>query len=212
MECRQASEIFASYLSDELAPSERREFLAHLDSCSSCRAELAGLKEMWVLLKQWRDVEPHPAIGRRLHRQVRWLMIRDAFLSLKGWTPSLVPAALGVLLSVGLSFLMPYDALVEICRRAVGDVVPEPGAFLMAGIAYGSIPLALAMWLVSRRPASWGLKSTLLFLVFISPYAVVRCLHFPAPAMAGFLAGIGFGALLGGFAASLRWMARSARP
>jgi len=206
MECRQASEIFASYLSDELAPTERGELLTHLDTCPSCRAELAGLKEMWILLGQWRDVEPHPAIGRRLHRQVRWLVARDAFLSLKGWTPSLVPAALGVLLSVGLSFLMPYDALIEICRRAVGGLVPEPGVFLMAGLTYGLLPLAMVMWLSGRRrPVLWRMKSPLLFLVLISPYAIFQCLHFPGPALAGFLMGLSFGAFLGGVAVGQRW-------
>ncbi len=213
MQCKQAPELLAAYIADELADSERREVSAHIETCEPCRAELAALQKTWRLLARWPEAEPSPAIGRRLHRRVRWLATWETVFTIEGWRVAFLPAAVGVLLSVGLSALLPYDTLVELCRRLVGHLSPESGAFLIAGAAYGLVPLALAVWLVRRRrPGNSfvrGVEVTLLFLVPIAPYAVIQCRNFPTPALTEFLAGLAIGALLGSLGAGWRWAGRS---
>jgi hypothetical protein len=116
---------------------------------------------------------------------------------------------------MGLSILLPYSALVEFCRRAVGDLAPEPGTFLMAGLVYGLVPLAIATWLTERRGPGVsfvrGLEAALLFLVLVAPYVLVRCREFPAPGLAAFLTGMVLGGLLGSLTAGWwRWVGRHA--
>src|SRR3990170_8027681 len=209
MQCRQASEFFVPYLSNALPEPERREFLGHLEICLGPRAETDLLRETWVLLEQWPEVEPSPVAGRRVMRQVRWLVVRDAFLSPASWKGAVVSAAVGVVLSVALSLLIPYSALVEACRRVVGELAPEPSTFLLAGLAYGLIPLALVTRFSKRRRPGLvfvrGVEASLLFLVLVAPYVIIQCREFPVPDLAGFLGGMALGGLLGSVAGGWRW-------
>ncbi len=210
MQCWQVSEFLTAHIAHELPEAERREVLAHLEVCPGCRADLAELQKPWSLLRGLPEVEPGRAVGRRLLRQIRWLMVWDAIRSLEGWRAAFVPAAVGILLSVGLSLLLPYDALVEFCRRVVGNPSLEPGAFLMAGLVYGLVPLVPATWIVARSRRGLtlvqGVEAAVLFLVLVAPYAIIQCRGFPVPGMAGFLAGITIGAFLGSI--GWRWGTR----
>ncbi len=210
MQCWQVSEFLTAHIADELPEAERQEVLAHLETCQGCRAELAGLQKTWNLLTRLPEIEPGPVIGRRLLRQVRWLIVWDAVRSLQGWRVAFVPAAVGIVLSVGLSLLLPYDALVEFCRRTIGSLALEPGAFLMAGLVYGLVPLVPATWIAGQsRPGLTlvqGVEVAFLFLVLVAPYAIIQCRGFPVPGMAGFLGGMTIGAFLGSI--GWRWSTR----
>ena len=184
----------------------------HMETCEACRRELESLRETWAFLGRLPEANPGLAVRARLIGRVRWLAFRDALLSLEGWKTALFPAAVGVFLSIGLSILLPYSALVEFCRRAVGGLAPEPGTFLMAGLVYGLVPLAIATWLAERRGPGVsfvrGLEAALLFLVLVAPYVLVQCREFPAPGLAGFLTGMALGGFLGSLTTGWRWAGR----
>jgi len=194
------------WLSSEPAGHEAGAVRSHLAACRACAEELAGLRETWALLGGVPDLEPDPAIGRRLLRQVRWRSLRDAVLAPEGWRAAALAAVIGVGLSIGLSLLLPYNTLVALCRQVVAGLVPEVGAFLLAGAAYGAMPLALGVFIGWRRgsPGLWlgATEATLLFLIFLAPYVVVQCREFPLAALAGFVGGLAVGALGGSLVAS----------
>jgi anti-sigma factor RsiW len=51
-------EALVAYLYDDMTPSERAEFEAHLAVCEQCRAELAGLRSVRRQLDRWAPPEP----------------------------------------------------------------------------------------------------------------------------------------------------------
>ena len=55
MTCHDARESLSAYLDEALAPEERREVAAHLETCADCRRELARLVQTVALLRR---VEP----------------------------------------------------------------------------------------------------------------------------------------------------------
>jgi len=203
VECHEVRDRLTEWLGAETGPEAVR---GHLVTCRACAEELAALQETWGLLGQWPGLEPDPAIGRRLQRKVRWWSLRDAVLAPEGWRAAALAAAIGVGLSIGMSLLIPYNTLVALCRQVVADLVPEAGAFLLAGAAYGVMPLALRVLIGWRRgsPGSWlgATEATLLFLIFLAPYVIVQCREFAPSAAASFVGGLALGALGGSLVAS----------
>jgi hypothetical protein len=55
MTCHDTRESLSAFLDEALAPEERREVAAHLESCADCRRELARLEQTVALLRR---VEP----------------------------------------------------------------------------------------------------------------------------------------------------------
>jgi len=51
-------EALVAYLYDDITPTERAEFEAHLAVCERCRAELAGLRSVRRQLDRWAPPEP----------------------------------------------------------------------------------------------------------------------------------------------------------
>src|SRR5262249_44055770 len=136
--------------------------------------------------------------GPRLMRRIRWQRSRAAVLTLSGWVPAVLAAAVGVGMSLTLSLVVPYSALVALCQEAlrVSDRHAEP--YVLAGIAYRA-PLGLGAWILRRRLVSGaligGLEASLLFLVILAPYVIVECQEFAPVLRAAFLSGMGVGAL-----------------
>ena len=199
MECREVRARLVEWLSVEPTEPERETLRRHLDRCRACAEELAALRETWELLGRSPAPEPDPAVGRRLLRQVRWWTLRDALLTPEGWRAAALAAAIGVALSIGLSLLIPYNTLVALCRQ----LVPEPGAFLLAGAVYGLMPLALGALVARRSRGPWVMtaETTFLFLILLAPYVVVQCREFPLPALVSFIGGLALGALGGSLVA-----------
>lgn len=205
MDCHQVRAHFPEWLAGEPAGPDREAVKGHLAACRACAEELAALQETWELLGRWPGLEPDPATGHRLMRWVRWMIVRDAVLAAESWKAAGLAAAIAVALSIGMSLLVPYQTLIALCRQVVAGVAPEPGAFLLAGAAYGVMPLALGLFIGWRRgsPGPWvgATEATFLFLVLLAPYVIVQCREFPLPAQIGFVAGLALGALGGSLVA-----------
>lgn len=201
MDCDRVRARLTECLSGEPAGPDGSAMRAHLAACRVCAEELAALRETWTLLARWPAIEPAPEVGRRLLRRIRRRLVRDAVLAPEAWRAAALAAVIGVGLSVSLSFLVPYTTLVALCRQ----FVPEPGAFLLAGAAYGVLPLALGGYTAWRRgsPGIWGgMEANVLFLALLLPYAIAQCGEFPLPAQVSFVGGLALGALGGSLVAS----------
>jgi len=126
-------------------------------------------------------------------------MFREAVLTVRGWTPAVLAAAIGVGLSLVLSFLIPYPQLIRLCQEVLQSFAPSSVHYLVAGMVYG-LPVALgAMSIMQRSRESVLIKSleaSLLFLLIIAPYAIAQCREFPLLVQITFLSGMGIGALL----------------
>lgn len=199
MECHEVRDrLLALLLERHRRPPE--PLAQHLEGCEGCRAALEDLGRTWVLLAQWPDVEPSPALGTRLVRRVRWLALRESLLTVRGWTPAVMAGVIGVAVSLGLSLLVPYSLLVSLCQRLFQSPEPNLASYVMAGTMYG-LPLALGALVALRRPAVWGflgsLEAAVLFFLILAPYAIVQCREFPPAFQVAFLSGMGVGALLG---------------
>jgi len=129
--------------------------------------------------------------------------VRESVLTLSGWTPAVLAAAVGVGLSLVLSVLVPYSLLVSLCRETLQVSDSHAGAFLLAGMAYG-FPLAASVWLIRKRAlvssVVGSLEASLLFFVILAPYVIAECREFAAPLRVAFVSGLAGGAVVSSFA------------
>jgi hypothetical protein len=129
--------------------------------------------------------------------------VKESILTVSGWTPAVLAAAVGVGLSLVLSVLVPYSLLVSLCRETLQVSDSHAGAFLLAGMAYG-FPLAASVWLIRKRaPVSsvvGSLEASLLFFVILAPYVIAECREFAAPLRAAFVSGLAGGAVVSSLA------------
>ena len=189
----------------------------HLAGCARCRAEWEASRQTWVGLRQLPEVVPGARVRVQLLRRVRQAMLREWLLTARGWLPAGLAAALGVGLSLGLAFLMPYDSLVSACQTVLQLSEAHPAPYWLAGVAYG-VPIAVGSWVLRRRAAAGGvigsLEASLLFVAILAPVVLVSCRDCAPPLRAAFLSGLGAGAVVAslvGFAATrLRHLARAA--
>jgi len=90
MECERWEGRLAAYLEDELGGAERTAVEDHLQACPACRELLDLLRSVQVSLRSIPEVEPSPALQRRLaavpDRKKRLRFGFDLFLN-----PSLQP-------------------------------------------------------------------------------------------------------------------------
>ena len=66
MNCEQVEELLSAYLDNKLAPEERRQVAAHLQTCSSCSELLADYRRNDTLLARLPRVTPDPALRERI--------------------------------------------------------------------------------------------------------------------------------------------------
>ena len=203
MECDQAREMFPALLPGGAAVPRPEPLARHLDACAGCRAELEALSQTWTLLGRWPEATPRQEIRARLVQKVRRQLVRESVLTVSGWTPAVLAAMVGVTLSLGLSFLIPYSLLASLCRQALQVADSHPAAFLLAGAAYG-LPLAVGAWLIQRRvlvgAIVGSLEASLLFLLILVPYVIVQCREFAPPLQVAFVSGLGGAAVLSSLA------------
>lgn len=206
MECDQVQEEFASRLVTGAGAPWPEGVMAHLQACADCRAELETLRETWTLLARCPEVRPGEEVRERLIRQIRRRLVRESVLTVSGWTPAVLAAAVGVGLSLGLSLLIPYSLLASWCRQALQIAEAHAGAYLLAGLVYG-LPLAAGSWLIARRAVMGvvigSLEASLLFLLILAPYVIAECREFGPALEVAFVSGLAGGAVvssLAGFA------------
>lgn len=211
MECEVARELYVEALAAQRpAPPEVGR---HTAECDACREEVAGLAAAWAAMASLPVLDPPSGVARAIRRRVRWEAVRGVLTSIDAWQRGALVGVAGFVASVVLSLLVPYDTMVAICRSLVPEAVPAPGAYLVAGLIYGFVPMLIAAML-ERHAAGvprlvGGLEAILVFVVVLVPYVLLRCGDFPAGLLGGFLAGIALGAI-SGEAAGLRLRRRRA--
>lgn len=186
----------------------------HLAGCARCRTEWKAARRTWLALGQLPDVVPCDHVRAELVQRVRRAMVREWLLTVRGWLPAGQAAALGVGLSLGLAFLVPYASLVTACQQVLRLGEGHPMPYALAGTAYG-VPLATGAWILRRRMAVGGvigsLEASVLFLAVLAPVVLVGCREFAPALRAAFVFGLVAGALaasLGGVAL-MRWLPRT---
>ena len=66
MNCAEFEELLSAYLEGELSPEENRSIVAHLTACPSCASLAATLKDTLEALDGFPEVEPSPALMKKL--------------------------------------------------------------------------------------------------------------------------------------------------
>lgn len=200
MDCEPARERYLEAIVGGHRPTD--DVANHVASCPPCRDELDGLTAAWNALGALPPREPSPEIARRLRRRIRWEAIREAVGSLERWQQAALSGGVGIVVSILLALVVPYDTAVAFCRTAMSGVLPAPLTYLLAGALYGLVPMALGSLVPRRRTAVPrgvpALEASLVFAVAVVPYAVLLCAEFPPALLAGFLGGIIGGAVMGG--------------
>ena len=198
MDCQAVRELYVEAL---IAGRASEEVERHLAACPTCREETHTLAAAWAALAALPALEPSPDVARRLHRRVRWEGIREAWASIESWQRAALAGVGSFVVSVVLSFLVPYETMVAFCRAIAPPSVPAPAAYLLAGVLYGLLPMLIGTALPARGARAVGLTGTLeavlVFLLMLVPYVLLRCGEFPVSLLAGFVGGIVLGATLG---------------
>ncbi len=196
-DCEQVRDAFLSRLPAGQGAGFPEAVAGHLDRCAACRTELEALSRTWALLGQLPEVAPPEHLRAGLARRIRRRLLRESVLTVGGWVPAVLAAALGVGVSVALSLAVPYASLVAWCERLLATSEPHPAAYLLAGVAYG-LPLALGAWTLRARALRGGLirslEAAVLFFLILTPYVMAECRDFLPPLRLAFVSGLGIGA------------------
>ena len=207
MRCVDVRAEMTAHLAEELGPEIRVQLNAHLAGCASCRAELGVFRETWGTLGALPALRPAPDLEARvLARTIGEDLPRRAWRLVQ---PLRIPIAAlaAVLLSMGLSTLLPYEAAARLCREALeglplaSGLSDAAGAFLV-GILYAALPVLLMAILTARlngrHPLVEGGWTAALFVLVLTPYALAVCWALPAAFIGSLLAGLTAGAFTGG--------------
>jgi anti-sigma factor RsiW len=143
MECRDARELFDSFLAGELLVETNHELLRHLATCAACKAELddrsrlrTGLKEAFARAG---DLQMRPEFAAEAAAGLRGLTSATPNRRrLPGWLA--LAASLLVITGAGLYFLLG-NGLSEMARQAAGD---HQNCAVKFALAERPIPLAEA--------------------------------------------------------------------
>lgn len=202
MDCAEVRELYLGHLAAHQPPPEA--LARHLETCSACPQELQDLVATWTALGGLPLIAPEPRVGRTLRRRLRWEATREGIASVESWQRAAFAGVVGFVVSVLLSLVVPYDAMVRLCESIGLSSLPSPVAYLMAGVLYGLLPMTLGTALGARTTAFFGLPETLeaafVFMMVLVPYVILRCAEFPAALLVGFIGGISLGAVGGGVA------------
>lgn len=212
MDCTSAREWMSIALAGSLEQTENLRL--HLSQCPNCREEYEVWRRTWLLLGTWADAEPPAQLDRSILAEVRaatearrsWL---SQLVSMRVWTA----AAAATVLAIAASLLVPYEASLRFCGRALADaglVIPAlPLAFVVA-LPYAGVPLLVValVWLYLRRNGQkvQGVIVGQAFAVMMVPYILFACGNLEVIVTAGILLGTVTGALLGG--AASQWLVR----
>ncbi len=211
MNCEQVRDQFLAGLPAGEQAQWPEPVARHLEGCAGCQAELGALGQSWALLGRWPEASPGEAIRVRVIRRVRRQLLRESVLTVNGWTPAVLAAVIGVVLSLGLSFLVPYAFLVSVCRQALRASDPHAAPYVLAGMVYG-VPLALGVRILHKRALRGALvgslEASLLFLVILAPYVIAQCREFAPALQVAFVSGLAGGAVVSSFAGL--WLVRFA--
>ena len=123
MTCAEARTLLGAYMDGELGIERNLEFERHLESCPSCRAELASRRALSASLRNKLDYHSAPLA---LHRAVRQDLARAAAASIghapvmRRALPPWMRMAASLVLVAGLSSALTYYG-----APRGGDVIPD---------------------------------------------------------------------------------------
>ena len=187
--------------------------------CVDTRAEMEAFRETWWALRALPVPRPAPDLEARVLAQTTAKAIPG-----RAWhllQPLRVPIAAlaAVLLSIGLSRLLPYEAAARLCREALEGLplasgLSDAASAFLVGILYAALPVLLMALLTARlngrRPLVEGGWTAALFGLVLTPYALAVCSALPAAFISSLLAGLTAGAFTGGLGGF--WLGRREVP
>src|SRR5574337_1155633 len=94
------------HLSRSEAGEEREALQLHLQACAGCRTEAQALGRTWDALGQLPDAEVPPGVWDRIQAALPSTRLAPRPTA---WLATAGTAALGLLLSIGASWLLPYE-------------------------------------------------------------------------------------------------------
>lgn len=210
MQCVDARAEMAAYLAEEVAPEVRVQLDAHLAGCASCRAELEAFRETWWAVGALPVPRPTPDLEARVLARVRVEAVpprTGRFVRRLRLLRVPIVALIAVLLSIGLSRLLPYEAAARLCREALegfplASGLSDAASAFLVGILYAALPVLLMALLTARlngrRLLVEGGGTAAFFVLVLTPYALAVCWALPAAFIGSLLAGLTAGAFTGG--------------
>lgn len=207
MLCEDARAQITAYLAEELAPELWIPLEAHLAGCASCRVEVEAFRETWRIVGELPAPRPAPDLEARVFARAAaeatplpaWRLLRAIRVP--------IAALVAVLLSIGLSRLLPYEAAARLCRETLGNPslgsgLSEEGSAFLVGALYALLPVLLIVLSTARldgwRPLLGGGCTATLFVLALTPYVLAVCSGLPGAFVGSLLAGLTVGAFTGG--------------
>lgn len=150
MECQKARQRLNPFLEGDLEGAQAREMETHVACCSTCRAELEGLRGSLALLEGLPSLSPPPGLASRVMAQVlqKSAAPKPARSSAAlGWILAAVLGTLGALLLYGyLGEGWPWDtAAMEALQPIALEDLPSLLVSVEAGLVIGVTLLFVAV-------------------------------------------------------------------
>jgi anti-sigma factor RsiW len=70
MECNQVQKRLSAFQDGELKPQEQERVSEHLESCSACREQYAGVEKVWQALEDFKEILPEPGFYSQLVKKI----------------------------------------------------------------------------------------------------------------------------------------------
>jgi anti-sigma factor RsiW len=157
MDCRQIEELMMDYLYQELDADQTSAYRAHLTTCASCGAQLAGYERTRLAVRELPDIEPPAEVTARLLQEAARRPVRalepvgaaatigargvaaasmegkGAWAWLTGWMQPIFAhpgfaAAAGLILVAGIAGLLAMRGKLDLSASAPQSAAPPPAA------------------------------------------------------------------------------------
>jgi len=128
MECRDVREMADSFLGEELLTETNHEILRHLETCSVCRADLAGRRALRAAVQRAfhnaRNLDPSPEFTAHLRTTLQGAAHKvraGRGIRFRGWWALAATVLLAIALGVAYRGRDWITATGALARAAVGD-------------------------------------------------------------------------------------------
>ncbi|GBC77455.1 hypothetical protein HRbin08_00933 [bacterium HR08] len=117
MDCRAFEPLISDYLEGTLSGEAASAFMAHLFSCSTCRALVDDVRAAWELCRSLGEVEPSSDLSERLS-----LTLRGAAMSCEAFGELISHYFDGVLTAAEYHLFEAHARVCAQCRQTLDDV------------------------------------------------------------------------------------------
>lgn len=125
MNCNDYKDLMMGYLDNEITEDQKKEFEQHVQTCQTCKQELADFRKLISIADDIQLVEPEDKLLQqywnntynRLERGIGWILFSIAAISLiiyggfKAIEDIIIDPTLGIMLKIGLLALLAGFAL-----------------------------------------------------------------------------------------------------